>query len=204
MDFANYFDVIIVVMVLILALKGLFNGFIRECCSCVGIIGGVLIASRCNTIVGEWINSIINIESQTLVNLFGFMVILAFIWILALVVAEIIIKFAHFIKLGTADKILGIVMAGIKIFLVLSVIFFTFSKINFLDNFTSKLEDSSYLYPIMIKIGDSIIKTDFATEIRTQAVDSVNNGLKELQQTIDTQVSGANNKLQEAQQVLEK
>lgn len=184
MEFPDYFDIIIVAIIIILALKGLFNGFIREICSTIGIVGGVLVASRYNIEFGGLLNSVIKLQSNTLLNLIGFMIILAAIWILALVLAEIIVKFAKFINLGRADKFLGVFVAGIKIFLVLSIILFTFSKINFLSSFTAKLQDSSVCYPIMINIGSFIVKTDFVSEIKEQAVQNINEGLQEVQRNI--------------------
>ena len=89
-------------------------------------------------------------------------------------------RFARFIKLGVADKICGVGVAGIKIFLILSIIFFTFSKINFLSNWTLKLRDSSALYPVMIKIGDFIVKTDFASEMRENLTEQGKNAVNEI------------------------
>ena len=175
-----YFDIIIVLMVVILALKGLFTGLIRELCSVFGIIGGVLLASRFNESLGGALNSLLKIESPTLVNLIGFVAILGVLWILALVLAEILVRFAKFIKLGVADKICGVGVAGIKIFLILSIIFFTFSKINFLSSWTLKLRDSSALYPVMIKIGDFIVKTDFANEMREKLTEQGKNAVNEI------------------------
>ena len=175
-----YFDIIIVLMVVILALKGLFTGLIRELCSVFGIIGGVLLASRFNVALGGALNSLLKIESPTLVNLIGFVAILGVLWILALVIAEVLVRFAKFIKLGVADKICGVGVAGIKIFLILSIIFFTFSKINFLSSWTLKLRDSSALYPVMIKIGDFIVKTDFANEMRENLTEQGKNAVNEI------------------------
>ena len=181
MDFANYFDIVIVTIIIIVALKGLFSGFIREVCSVIGIVGGVLLASRFNVDLSLWINSFLKLESQTLLNLIGFMIILGAVWILSLVLAEVVVRFAKFIKLGKLDKILGIFVAGIKIFLILSIILFTFSRINFLSNFTGKLQDSSFCYPIMIKVGDFIVKTDFVSEVKNDAINFGNEALKETQ-----------------------
>lgn len=174
-----YFDIIIALMVVILALKGLFTGLIREVCSVIGIIGGVLLASRFSEILGNALNSLIKLESQTLINLIGFVVILGAIWIVSLVLAEILIRFIKFIKLGVFDRILGVFVAGIKIFLILSIVFFTFSKINFLSSWTHKLRDTSVIYPFMIKIGDVIVKTDFANEMRENITTQFNNGIEE-------------------------
>ena len=181
MDFANYFDIVIVTIIIILALKGLFSGFIREVCSVIGIVGGVLLASRFNVDLSLWINSFLKLESQTLLNLIGFMIILGAVWILSLVLAEVVVRFAKFMKLGKLDKILGVFVAGIKIFLILSIILFTFSRINFLSNFTWKLQDSSFCYPIMIKVGDFIVKTDFVSEVKNDVINFGNEALEETQ-----------------------
>ncbi len=181
MDFANYFDIVIVTIIIILALKGLFSGFIREVCSVIGIVGGVLLASRFNVDLSLWINSFLKLESQTLLNLIGFMIILGAVWILSLVLAEVVVRFVKFINLGKLDKILGVFVAGIKIFLILSIILFTFSRINFLSNFTGKLQDSSFCYPIMIKVGDFIVKTDFVSEVKNDAINFGNEALEETQ-----------------------
>ena len=93
MDFANYFDIVIVTIIIILALKGLFSGFIREVCSVIGIVGGVLLASRFNVDLSLWINSFLKLESQKLLNLIGFMIILGAVWILSLVLAEVVVRF---------------------------------------------------------------------------------------------------------------
>lgn len=194
MEFPNYFDIIVIAIILILSIKGLFNGFIRETCSAIGIIGGVLIASRYNVELGVWINSFLKFESATLINLIGFMIILAIIWILALIIAEVIVRFAKFIKLGKMDKILGIFIAATKIFMVLSIIFFTFSQISFLSNFTAKLQNSSFLYPMMINIGDFIVKTDFVSDTREKAKETINNGLQEMQDTLKNTTNQLQNK----------
>lgn len=172
-----YFDIIIALMIVVLALKGLFTGLVREVCSVAGIVGGVLLASRFSQVLGDSINSLLKLESQTLINLIGFVVILGSVWVLSLVLAEIILRFVKFIKLGVFDKILGVLVAGGKIFLILSIIFFTFSKINFLSNWTLKLRDTSEIYPVMIKVGDFIIKTDFASQMQKNISTQINNGL---------------------------
>lgn len=184
MEFATYFDIIVGVIIIILSFKGLFTGFIREICLTIGIIGGVWLASRYNGIFGDFVKSTFSIDSVTLVNLIAFMIILALMWIIALIVSEVFIKFIKVLRIGVFDKILGVLFAGIKIFLILSIIFFTFSKINFLSNFTGKLADSSFLYGTMIKVGNVIVKTDFASKIKKNVSENVSDGLKEIQDSI--------------------
>lgn len=174
MEFGNYFDFTICLIILILALKGIFSGFIREILSASGIVGGILIASRYSSSIAKWLGKTFNM-SETLLNLFGFMIILAIIWITALVVAEVLLKFVKLVKLGVADKILGVFISGIKAFLILSVIIFTFSKINFISTFTTKLENSSFAYHIMTKIGDAIVQTELIKETKDNIQENITN-----------------------------
>lgn len=173
MEFANYFDIIVYFIILILALKGIFSGFIREIFSASGIIGGIWLASRFSFNIARWLGETFNINSQTLLNLFGFMLILAVIWIIALIAAEIVLKFVKFAKLGVVDKILGVFISGIKAFLILSVIIFTFSKINFISTFTAKLEKSSTIYNIALTIGDAIVKTELIQNTKDNVENSI-------------------------------
>lgn len=176
MDFVNYFDVVIISIIIILALKGLFTGLIREACSILGIIGGILVASKFSVDFGVWLNSFLKLQSQTLVNLIGFMVILGFIWIASLFLAEGLVGLFRLtkIKFEKLNRILGVLFAGSKAFLILSVILFTFSEIHLLSNFTNRLKETSFCYPIMIKAGDFIVKQD----VISSTADTITNDAK--------------------------
>lgn len=181
MEFANYFDTTVCFIILILAFKGIFTGFIREIFSLTGIIGGVWIASKYSPNITIWLSETLKTQKETMLNLIIFMIILASIWILALVIAELIIKFVKFIKLGIADKILGVIFSGIKVFLILSIIFFTFSKINFISTFTEKIE-SSFLYAKMVKVGNFIVNTKLVKNAKQQAETNISNIVNEINQ----------------------
>ena len=46
MDAVSWFDLVVVALVLVLGIKGLLNGFIKEIFGIIGLIGGVIVASR--------------------------------------------------------------------------------------------------------------------------------------------------------------
>ena len=184
MDFSVYFDIIICFIVVVLALKGAFNGFIRETFSAIGIIGGIWIASRYNVNLGKYINEIININSITLLHLLSFMIILASIWIASVVISEITVKFVRFMKLGVLDRVLGVFVSGAKIFIILSIILFTFSQISLLSRFTSVLQRDSVIYQMMINVSRIVINTDFLNKTKEQAMDSMNKGVKKANQSL--------------------
>ena len=56
MDFITWFDIIVIAVVVILGIKGVINGLIKEIFGLIGIIGGVIVASRNANLVGEQIS----------------------------------------------------------------------------------------------------------------------------------------------------
>ena len=46
MEFVTLFDVVVVSLVLILGIKGVISGLIKEIFGLVGLIGGIVVASR--------------------------------------------------------------------------------------------------------------------------------------------------------------
>lgn len=52
----NWFDLVLLLVVLLLGVKGFINGLIREVFGLVGLIGGIIIASRFNIEAGNLIS----------------------------------------------------------------------------------------------------------------------------------------------------
>jgi membrane protein required for colicin V production len=70
------FDLIIITITLILGLKGLFRGFIKEVFGILGIIGAIFVASRISTEVGGAIAPILAIQNEATIKLLGFVIAL--------------------------------------------------------------------------------------------------------------------------------
>ena len=79
-DFA-LFDFIIIAITLILGLKGLFRGFIKEIFGIFGIIGAIFVASRISTETGELLAPVLVLENQATIKLIGFIVALVGVWL---------------------------------------------------------------------------------------------------------------------------
>jgi len=73
-------DIIIILLVLLLSVKGFFNGFAREFVGFFGLIGGVFVASRAAPLLGRNIGDLLHLESFALAKLIAFLVVLAMIW----------------------------------------------------------------------------------------------------------------------------
>ncbi len=154
----SLFDGIIIAITLILAIKGFFNGFLKEIAGLVGIIGGLFLASKFYHQAGMYINSnLITIKNPSAIDLVGFIAVFIGFWIIAVFIGFLLGKILKISSLGIFDKILGFIFAGAKFFILVGIIFALLYKIEFIKEKIEKFTKSSYVFPIMLKIGDEII-----------------------------------------------
>lgn len=82
MENISMFDVISITLILILGIKGIINGFVKEVFGLIGIIGGIYFASRYAPEAGGLINDhIYHFSNQASMYLFGFIGVLVVFWV---------------------------------------------------------------------------------------------------------------------------
>ena len=154
----SIFDGIIIGITLLLAIKGFFNGFIKEIAGLVGIVGGLFLASEYYHKAGIFINNnLITIKNPSAIDLVGFIAVFIGFWLLAVFVGFLLSKILKVSALGIFDRILGFIFAGAKFFILVSVIFALLYKVEFVKEKIDTFTKNSKVFPIMIKIGDEII-----------------------------------------------
>ena len=156
----NLFDIITLALITILGLKGLIRGFIKEVFGLIGIIGGVFLASRFSTEVGDLINNIIPIENESTRILFGFVLAIAGFWMVLYILGLILSKVFTLSGLGIVDRLLGFVFGASKVFLIFSIIIYAISQVNAIKTSLDKNTKDSIMYPIFQDVGSYIIKLD--------------------------------------------
>ncbi len=174
----NYFDIIISVIILLLGLKGIINGFFKEVFGLIGIIGGIFIASRLGDRVGEFLSDLIfNFENNSAISFTGFLTTLALFWLLMIGLGLIFKKLSSLSGLGGIDKILGFVFGASKFFLIVAVIAHAAYNIKavkaVLDDTSLK---TSILFPILVDTGSIIMKLD-----PVEISNDINNTTKSIQ-----------------------
>ena len=154
----NMFDAVILAITLILAIKGFFNGFLKEIAGLVGIIGGLYLASLYYHPAGIYVNQhLFEIKNPSAIDLVGFIAVFVGFWILAVFVGFLLSKILKMSSLGVLDRMLGFIFAGAKFFILVSVILALLIKIEFIHQKLEPMLKSSFIYPVMIKIGDGVI-----------------------------------------------
>ncbi len=214
----NYFDLIASIIILLLGLKGILNGFFKEAFGLVGIIGGIFVASRVGDDVGGYLNdAAFHFSNPSAVSFTGFLVTLAAFWLVMIVVGVAFKKLSSLSGLGPVDKILGFVFAAGKFFLIAAVIAFAVYNVKALRTTLDTAMKNSILFPILVETGQYIMKIDpvgMNDEINstidetTQKVkENIQKNLKEeLQKSVDENVEKVQDAVQKQvkEQVTEK
>ena len=110
------FDIIVIALVVILGLKGLMKGFIKELFGLIGIVGGVFIASRVAKDVGDFVAGIFALENENTILLIGFIVAIIVFWIIAYIIGAIIEKILKQVDLELLTEFLGLFLVQERYF----------------------------------------------------------------------------------------
>jgi membrane protein required for colicin V production len=157
----SIFDIISLSLILILGIKGIINGFIKEVSGLVGIVGGIYIASRFAQEAGIFIDkNIYQIQNSSSLYLIGFITVLLGFWLLSIFVGYILENLLKMSGLGAIDKLAGFAVGSSKIFLIFSILAITLSNIAFIKEKVDSMLGKSFMYPIFIEVGHYIVKQD--------------------------------------------
>lgn len=167
MDKFSYIDIGIIVLLILLSLKGIWQGIIRGLASFLGILLGIFFASRFYNGLGSWFAiNIYNLGSPELNALVGFVIIITLIWAGFLLLGEILFRMVRFTPLVSIDAALGLAFGFCKAFLLLSIIVFGISQIAWLKNFSQNVEQNSSIFPMMKNLSIKIMNLEQIQEVK--------------------------------------
>jgi len=153
-----WFDIITLALVILLGVKGIINGFIKETFGLIGIVGGVYIASRYAQDAGVWVdNTLYAFENKASLFLVGFIGLLICFWLSSLLIGQIVAKLIDLSGLSVIDKLAGFLIGSAKIFLVFSVFLVALSNIAFVQTKIETHLKESFMYPIFMEVGQKIV-----------------------------------------------
>jgi len=157
LDF-NYFDAVIAAIVLILGIKGMLNGFVKEFFGLLGLVGGVYIAARVADSAGAFIDkNFYHMENSTALQLIGFIAVLALVWILAVAIGSLFSSLTQASGLGPINRLFGFIVGGGKYFLIFALIVTALSNVTLVKDNLGKYVQDSILYPYLVETGSYLI-----------------------------------------------
>jgi membrane protein required for colicin V production len=203
MENINVFDIIVIALIALLGLKGFFRGFIKEFFALFGIIGGVFVASRVASEVGEIVIQIIPFDNDKTKLLVGFVIALIGFWLLAYIVGMILSKVFSLSGLGIFDRIAGFIFGAGKVFLIFSIIIYAVTSIQSFQKLFDKKFETSKTYPILKQAGGYIVQLD-TTQFQGQVSKSVNSAVENTKEVIkDISVDAIKQNIEETKEVIE-
>lgn len=172
MDFITIFDLGVAALVLILGIKGVINGLIKEVFGLVGLIGGIVVASRFAKEAGELVSEkVYKLDGDSVLFFMGFLVLLIGFWLACLAIGAFLSKMVGLSGLGFLDKIGGFIIGSAKIFLAFSVLFAIISNMQTINSKIEPYFQGSKLHPILLSSGKWIMNLD---------VNGIKNGVGDL------------------------
>ena len=154
----NAIDITIIVLVLLMSIKGMMNGFLRELFGFIGLIGGVFIASRMAQKVATIIDAnLFHLENFALLKLIGFLLVLVLVWGASVFLGNLIVGISKETPHSILDRTFGFLTAGTKYFLIFALIVSALFRSPLIKENMTKSIIQSQLYPILDSVGASLI-----------------------------------------------
>ncbi len=183
----NYIDLALLVVVVAFGIRGFYHGFVSEVAGILGIVLGVYLASRYSVAVGHLFSQhLYDLKNETMMNLVGFLLVLASIWVFFLAFGVLLGKVLVFSGLGIIDKALGFIFSCLKTFLVLSFILYALSKMEVMKDANAYLQEKSAFFSTMKSVASKIMRLD--------GVKHVEQNLKEMSDEVKNKESFNKNK----------
>ena len=153
MDLVTWFDIIVIALVLMLGVKGIINGLIKETFGLIGLIGGLVVASRFSDVAESFISkNIYKFENASLLQFVAFIGLWLVFWLICLLVGKFLSKIVSVSGLGFLDRLGGFVMGSGKIFLTFSAVIAVMAGTS-LNNIIEPYAKNSNVYPLLLQTG---------------------------------------------------
>ncbi|MDR2789947.1 MAG: CvpA family protein [Campylobacteraceae bacterium] len=163
MDF-SWFDILTIIIIALIGIRGAINGFIKELFNLLGLAGGIFLAARFANNVGKIINeNIYTMHNEAAAQLVGFVITLLFVWFFCFMAGLIISKLFNLGIMAGINRFLGFVFCCLKMFLIFSVIIFALSNIEFARVKLDNALENSFLYEKFLFMGSKILDMELKT-----------------------------------------
>ncbi|GAA8347312.1 CvpA family protein [Helicobacter pylori] len=170
----NYIDLALLVVVVAFGIRGFYHGFVSEVAGILGIVLGVYLASRYSVAVGHLFSQhLYDLKNETMMNLVGFLLVLASIWVFFLAFGVLLGKVLVFSGLGIIDRALGFIFSCLKTFLVLSFILYALSKMEVMKDANAYLQEKSAFFSTMKSVASKIMHLDGVKHVEKNFKDNL-------------------------------
>ncbi len=160
----NLFDLLVVILVLFLGLKGALVGLRRELLGFLGLIGGVLIASRAALPLAGWVEAYgFHLGNPATLRLVTFILILMLIWGAFSWLGRLLEARSPIAVLSPTSRFGGFLLAAGKYFLVFSMILSALYPTPAIRHKVQRYTEGSILFTPMMHAGKFLLNRSYSS-----------------------------------------
>lgn len=160
MEISAWIDIAVVALTLILGIKGIINGLIKELFGLIGLIGGLVIATRFSDVAEKFINeNIYKFDNSSMLQFVAFVSLWIVFWLICLLIGKFLAKMLALSGLGFLDRLGGFVVGSAKIFLTFAAVLAVASGTGVNSLIEPYVKDSK-IYPVLLSAGKWITNID--------------------------------------------
>jgi membrane protein required for colicin V production len=150
----SYFDIIAGILLILAALKGLKNGFIKELAGLAALILGIIFAVQFSDITANFLSGFFHSQYMEII---AFLVTFVMVVLIVHLIASLLRTLIHAVALGTFDRIIGFVFGTLKTTFIISILILGLNAFGLEDKIISpKEQQRSKLYPPIKKAAPLI------------------------------------------------
>ncbi len=140
-------DIVILICFVPAIVRGIQKGFIAQVVSLISVVLGIWLAFHFSEMACEWLKGYLPNISETVLNIIGFVLILAVVALLLHLVGKLILQIFKAVDLGWLNWMLGIVFSLLKAALIIGLLLILFDTINLkFELVKQEVLDESVLY----------------------------------------------------------
>lgn len=160
MEISAWIDIAVVALTLILGVKGIINGLIKELFGLIGLIGGLVVATRFSDVAEKFINeNIYKFDNSSMLQFVAFVSLWMVFWLICLLIGKFLAKMLALSGLGFLDRLGGFVVGSAKIFLTFAAVLAVASGTGVNSLIEPYVKDSK-IYPVLLSAGKWITNID--------------------------------------------
>jgi len=141
----NVVDIALGIFILILGLRGLLRGLIKEVFGLLALIGGVIISDIFGKKFGAIICHYLTI-TPSLGYALAFFIVFLIVYLILLILGYILSSIIRAIQLGWLDRTLGFAFGALKATLLIAVLAFILENFTVFNYLNKDLKKSSLIY----------------------------------------------------------
>lgn len=141
----NPVDIVFGVFILIMAIKGVIKGFVRELFGLIALLLGIFLAHQFHMSVGNTFVKYLHI-THTTANISAFFIIFFSAYLAIFFVGVVIASMIKKIDLGFIDRVFGFTFGIAKAAIVIVIFVLIMDSFPFLQSASNSLKKDSYIY----------------------------------------------------------